>query len=183
MTVITVSTVGFREVRQLSDGGRVMTMAIIIMGVSMVAYAGSGLMGELVENRIRRVLGRRRVERKISRLKQHVIVCGYGRMGRMLAQELVGLGQSFVVVENQAQRTSMAEESGHTYVLGDARQESVLEMAGIHQARALVAALASDADNLLMTLTAKGMAETRWWSPAVRARRRRRTSGAPGPAA
>ena len=159
MTVITVSTVGFREVRQMSDGGRMLTMAIIIMGVSMVAYAGSGLMEELVENRIRHVLGRRRVEKKIGRLKGHIIVCGYGRMGRMLAQELTALEQSFVVVENQAQRTSVAEESGHTYVLGDARQEAVLKLAGIEQARALVAALATDADNLLVTLTAKGMAE------------------------
>jgi voltage-gated potassium channel len=159
MTVITISTVGFKEVRDLSPGGRLLTLGVILMGVSVGAYAISGLMEDLVENRIRRLLGRRRLEKRIGRMRNHVIVCGYGRMGKMLSRELQGLGQEFVVVECAAERTAVAEEVGHTYVLGDARQESVLTAAGIEHARALVAALATDADNLLVTLTAKGMKE------------------------
>jgi voltage-gated potassium channel len=159
MTVITVSTVGFREVRELSAGGRMLTLALIIVGISVLAYAGSGLMEDLVENRIRRMLGRRRLEKTINHFKNHIIVCGYGRMGRMLAEELAGLKQQFVVVEMDARRTALAEESNHIYVLGDARSESVLQAAGIDHARALVAALATDADNLLVTLTAKGLEE------------------------
>jgi voltage-gated potassium channel len=159
MTVITISTVGFREVRELSVGGRLLTLAIILVGVSAVAYGVKGLMEDLVENRIRRMLGRRRLEKRIGKMRNHVLVCGYGRMGRMVCQELAVMGEPFVVIEHEARRTTLAEESGHVYMLGDARNEAVLKSAGIDRARALVAALATDADNLLLTLTAKGVNE------------------------
>jgi voltage-gated potassium channel len=159
MTVITISTVGFREVREMSNAGRVLTLVIILVGVSVAAYGLSGLMDDLVENRIRRMLGRRRLEKRIEKMREHIIVCGYGRMGRMLCQELAALKAPFLVIEHDARRTALADESDHRYLLGDARRESVLLSAGIERGRALVAALATDADNLLLTLTAKGLNE------------------------
>lgn len=159
MTVITVSTVGYNEVEHLSPGGRWLTLGIILVGVSGVAYGVSGLMEDLVENRIRRLLGRRRLEKRIGTLAQHIIICGYGRTGEMVCKDLAGMHQAFVAIEAETRRTARAEEAQHLYILGDARDEAVLKAAGIERARGLLAVLNNDAENLLVTLTARGLNE------------------------
>ncbi len=99
MTVITVSTVGYQEVANLSPGGRVLTLVIITLGISLVAYAMTGILEDEVENRIRQVMGRRRLDKQTGKLKNHVIVCGYGRMGRILSEELARIHEPFAVIE------------------------------------------------------------------------------------
>ena len=159
MTIITVTTVGFREVVELSTPGRLLTIGLILAGVVSVTY-GALTAGEfVVEGHLRRHLERRRMENEIRQLDKHIIVCGFGRVGRHLAATLDGDGEAFVVVENDDDKIEQLEELGYLFIRGDATEENVLLEAGIENARAVVACVNSDADNVLLTLTAKGVAE------------------------
>src|SRR5437762_3026669 len=153
-TVTTVSTVGFREVQPLSAGGRVFTIALILVGVATALYTFSLVLEAVVEGHVQELLGRRRMDRQIGRMSGHVIVCGFGRVGRNLAHYLAGTDQEVVVIENDPARAAAARESTPV-VQGDATSDEVLREAGIDRARVLVTALNTDADNLFVTLTAR----------------------------
>ncbi|MDQ1566551.1 MAG: voltage-gated potassium channel [Actinomycetota bacterium] len=155
-TVTTVSTVGFREVQPLSSGGRVFTVVLILVGVATALYTFTLILEAVVEGQIQEVLGRKRMERQISRMADHVIVCGFGRVGRNLARYVSGAGQDVVVIESDPDRAAQAEGSAHV-VRGDATSDEVLKEAGIERARVLVTALNTDADNLFVTLTARSL--------------------------
>jgi voltage-gated potassium channel len=155
-TVTTVSTVGFREVQPLSSGGRVFTIVLILVGVATALYTFTLILEAVVEGQIQEVLGRKRMERQISRMADHVIVCGFGRVGRNLARYVSGAGQEVVVIESDPDRAAQAEGSAHV-VRGDATSDEVLKEAGIERARVLVTALNTDADNLFVTLTARSL--------------------------
>jgi voltage-gated potassium channel len=157
MTVITVSSVGFSEVEPLDSSGRLFTIFLITAGLASVAFAAASGAEFVLEGHMRRIIERRRMDRSIQHLDDHVIICGLGRVGRRLAEELVDEGVGFVVVDTEMVRLQEAVERGYPYVEGDATEESVLLEAGITRARALVACVNSDADNVLTTLTAKGM--------------------------
>jgi voltage-gated potassium channel len=157
MTVITVSSVGFNEVVPLDDSGRLFTIFLITAGVGSVAFAVASGAEFVLEGHMRRIIERRRMDRSIQHLDDHVIICGLGRVGRRLAEELESEGVGFVVVDSELARLQEAIDHGYPYVEGDATEESVLLEAGISRARALVACVNSDADNVLTTLTAKGM--------------------------
>jgi voltage-gated potassium channel len=154
-TVTTVATVGFREVHPFSRGAKVFTIGLILVGVGTVLYSFTVLLEGVVEGQIQEVLGRRRMDRRIARITGHVIVCGFGRVGRILAHYVTGAGQDVVVIENDPDRAAFAEGSGVLVVRGDATTDEVLREAGIERARVLVAALTTDADNLFVTLTAR----------------------------
>lgn len=154
MTIITIGTVGYREVHTLTPGGQAWTVFVIIGGLAMGAVVLSLVASIFVEGQIRRMLGRRQLDRKINKLSGHVIVCGYGRMGGLIADELVTAGREVVVIECDSDRTASAEQAGLLYVLGDAQEETVLEAAGVREARTLVAALPSDPENVFVTLSA-----------------------------
>lgn len=158
MTVITISTVGFREVAELGAPGRVLTMALIGSGVFTFTYAAYTAAEYVVDGHLRQELERRRMERAISDLTDHTIICGYGRVGRHLAATLERDGAAFVVVDEDPVQIDEAADRGHLFVSGDATAEDVLLEAGIDRAAALVACVNTDADNVLVTLTAKGMA-------------------------
>jgi voltage-gated potassium channel len=153
-TVTTISTVGFREVEPLTGAGKVFTMALILAGVGTALYTFGVLVEGLVEGQLQELLGRRRMERRIARRSGHVVVCGYGRVGRAITARVAGAGQQVVVVDRDPARLA-----GLTFetVLGDANDETVLRSAGIERARVLVAALSSDADNLYLTLTGRSL--------------------------
>jgi voltage-gated potassium channel len=153
-TVTTVTTVGFREVRPLSDAGRVFTMVLILVGVATVLYTFSLLMGALIEGQVRELFGRRRMERQISRMSGHVIVCGFGRVGRNIADYVSKAGQPVVVVDRDAQRLLSVP---YPVVVGEATEDGVLYEAGIQRARVLVTALTTDADNLFVTLSGRAI--------------------------
>ncbi len=158
MTVISVTTVGYLEVGgSLTNGGRVWTIFVIIGGIMTGAVALSLVVAAVVEGRIRGILGRRQLERKISALSGHVIICGYGRTGRMLAAELKKGGRQVVVIDNTSAQTAQAEQDDVLYLLGDAEEEGTLLAAGIEQASSLVAVLGSDAENVFLTLSARGL--------------------------
>ena len=155
MTVITLTTVGYGEIREISSTGRMFTIILIIMGVGFYLYVVSYIIQFLVEGRIREVLGRRRLEQQINRLKDHYIVCGYGRIGRVLCRYLVEKYLNVVVIENNQDRVPVINEDGVLYIVGDATDESVMIQAGIKRARGLLTVLATDADNVFLVLTAR----------------------------
>jgi len=154
MVVITLGTIGYGEVRTLSVPGRWFTMALIVGGVSLVTYAVGSITRMVVEGEFQTLMGRRRTMSKIRRLKDHYIICGYGRIGGMVAQELERRPLPFVVVERAETQVSRIPAQ-YPVVVGDATEESVLLEAGIEQAKGLVTVLPSDADNLFVTLTAR----------------------------
>jgi voltage-gated potassium channel len=155
MTVITITTVGYGEVGPLSQAGRAFTMVLILGSVGMVAFIVVGLARVMVEGEVRRILGRRKLEKKIAGLKNHYIVCGYGRIGSYICKELAERPLPFVVVERDPNLTQRIEEGGYLYVNGDATDDDILRQAGIESAKCLVASVASDADNLYITFTAR----------------------------
>ena len=157
MTLQTVTTVGLGPVHALTPRGYLITGVLIAAGVAVVAFVFSVLLEELVSRRFSDYFGRKSMNRELSKQCDHVILCGYGRMGELIAQELAAGGQQVVVVDEDAGVESRLEETRHLFVIGDANEEAVLKRAGVEQARALVAALDSDANNLFLTLTARAL--------------------------
>ncbi|MGZ4684140.1 MAG: potassium channel family protein [Acidimicrobiales bacterium] len=153
-TVTTVSTVGFREVEPLSPAGQVFTMVLILVGVGAALYAFSVLIETLIEGRLNELLGRRRMEQSLASMQGHVIICGWGRVGRSIAAEVAAAGRDLVVVE--LDRDKVADVAAPS-VVGDATEDSVLRAAGIERAAALVAAVDGDADNSFITLSARAL--------------------------
>lgn len=162
MTLITVSTVGFSEVRTLSLGGRIWTSVLIVAGVVLVAFAVGAFLESIVEGELAEFLGRRRVTREISNLNDHWIICGFGRMGAYVAQELTESKRrpGFVVVEVNEERLRSAEIEGYLTLYGDATLDETLEAAGIERARGLVSLVATDAENVFICLTARQLSPT-----------------------
>ncbi len=157
MTVITVATVGFKEIHELSFQGKVFTILLIIFGASSLAYTLGSLFQFMVEGQLRSILGRKKLEKKISALSGHYIVCGYGRIGRLICREFAAKPAPFIVVEQDAELCQLIEESGYLYVHGDATRDEILLQSGIRQAKGLITAVTSDSANVYITLTARGL--------------------------
>jgi len=155
MTVITLSTVGFREVYPLSPTGKIFTMIVVIFGVGGAAYTASIVGKMIVEGEIRKVLGRRKMEKSLKGLKDHYIVCGYGRVGRRICKEFCIRKVPFVVVEKSPQIIEQIEKDGFLFVQGDSTEDSTLTNAGIEKAKGLVSAVANEADNVFIVLSAR----------------------------
>lgn len=157
MVVVTVSTVGYREIGTMTPGLKLFTIVVIIVGMSVAAYTAGGLVQLLAEGVLERTLGLVRMTRDIKRLKDHVIICGLGRMGRLLSRDLSLQGKAFVVIDADADRIAEAGNIGWLAVHGDATEEEVLLSAGIEHARSLVTTLPSDAANVFITLTSRNL--------------------------
>lgn len=155
MTVITISTVGYKEVRPLSDTGRLWTILVVAGGLVIGAVTLSTIAAVIVEGKLRRIFGRRQLQRKIESLNGHVIVCGYGGMGALIGRQLSDSGRRVVVIDADQQRTTAAEEEGLLYILGNAEEEDVLKAAGLERAETLVSALPTDAENVFVILAAR----------------------------
>jgi voltage-gated potassium channel len=155
MTVITITTIGFKEVRELSDSGRIFTLAIIFSGIGVVTYAFITGSRMIIEGEVQKILTRRRYMKAIEKIENHFIVCGYGRMGSFICQELHHRDIAFVVVENNPEQQDKIVEEGFFLSPGDATEESVLLSAGIRRARGLVSVVQTDADNVYVVLTAR----------------------------
>ncbi|MGE5286964.1 MAG: potassium channel family protein [Micromonosporaceae bacterium] len=153
-TVTTITTVGFREVRPLDSVGKIFTIALIIAGVGTALYTFSVVLETLVEGHLRQLLGRRRMDRDIARMSGHAIVCGWGRVGRAVGGYLAGQGAQVVVVDNDPERVAATPYPAFT---GDVTDDEVLRRAGIMQARALIAAINTDAENVYVTLSARAL--------------------------
>lgn len=157
MTVTTVATVGFREVHPLSRAGQAFTILLIVSGVGTAFYTATLLATMIVEGGLQKRFERRRIAYMLERLRDHFILCGFGRIGRIVAEELDKQGVPFVVVELHADQVHEVLERGWIGVEADASREEVLERVGIHQARGLIAAVGTDAENVYTVLTARVM--------------------------
>ena len=159
--VITISGVGFNEVRPLvSTSARIHTMMVIGLGMLSVAFTLGSFVQFLTESEVLNYLGRHRMIKQIETLTGHTIVVGYGRVGGLVCDELSARNQAFVVVEVDPERVAMAEACGFTCIQGDATEEHVLKTAGIVRARVLVSVMPNDAENVFITLSARQLCST-----------------------
>jgi voltage-gated potassium channel len=157
MTVITVGTVGFREIHPLSRAGQVFTMVLILAGVAALGFALGQFVEFLLEGHLTGFLEGRRMEKRIEALDGHTIVAGYGRVGNVVARTLADEGSAFVIVDLSSEAGEVAHEEGWAFIQGDATEESVLLDAGIARAGSIVTALSGDAENLFVTVTARAL--------------------------
>jgi voltage-gated potassium channel len=157
MTLITITTVGYQEVRPLSHAGRVFNSFLILFGVTAMFFAVGAMTQTIIELELKDRSGERRKRRAIMQLKDHFIVCGLGRVGRSAASELQRAGASFLVVDRNEQRVAQATEAGMLAMQGDVATDESLREAGIERARGFIAALATDADNVFVILSAKAL--------------------------
>jgi voltage-gated potassium channel len=155
MAVTTLSTVGYGEVREFGPAQRLYAVVLILAGVGIAFYTLTALFGFLVEGRLRDLLGGRSMRRSIASLRDHVVICGYGRLGRAIAEELERAGTAFVFVDSDPGLRGLLEQLGHSYLIGSALDDVTLRDSGVERARALVAATASDADNVYVVLSAR----------------------------
>ncbi len=155
MTVITLSTVGFGEVRPLSTGGEIFTIGLIVLGVGGAAYTFSTVADYIVAGELRGVLRRQRMQKKINQLTGHYIVCGYGRVGKRVALDLTDNGAEVVLVELDPESVASMDKHGFPHVIGDASDDVILRQAGIERAKGFCSCLPSDAENVFAVLTAR----------------------------
>lgn len=158
MTIITLATVGFKEVHDLSDEGRAFTLLLILFGAGIIAYAVGSMIRFAVEGELRTILGRKKLEKKISKLRNHYIICGYGRIGSLICKEFHSKPSiDFVVVEKNSDHCDKLAADGILFVHGDATSDDSLVAAGIRHAKGLITVVTSDTENVYITLTARGL--------------------------
>jgi len=155
MTVETLTTVGYNEVHDMTRMGRIFTILLICIGVAFFLYVAGAVVQFMVEGRIRTILGRRRLDKKIDRLKNHHIICGYGRIGRILCNMLTRKPIDLVVIEKDEELIPIMDKDKVLYLSGDATDEVDLLKAGIQRAKGLIAVLATDTANVFLVLTAR----------------------------
>lgn len=158
MTIITISTVGFREIQPLSDIGKMFTMGLIIFSLGSLAWVVSTLARFVFDGELKNYLKTYRVDKKIMKLKNHVIIVGYGRNGEQAAMELRDHDVEFVIIDKRDNVISrICEDNSLLYIKGDATHEDTLNQARVEHARALIATTPNDADNVFVALTARSM--------------------------
>lgn len=157
MTVITLGTVGFKEVHDLSESGKILTMVLVIFGVSVLGYIVGSLAQIMFEGQLQRIIGRKKVEKMIDALSGHYIICGYGRMGSLICREFAARPLTFVVVEKNPDIIDKIKDEGYLYIHGDSTDDETLLKAGIKRAKGLISVVTSDTENVYITLTARGL--------------------------
>lgn len=155
MTVITLTTLGFREVHPLSTAGMVFTMFLSLGGIYTIFFAATTVLHSIVRGDLADYFGSRRMERDLQRQSDHFIVCGFGRMGRLVCHQLAEAGVPFVAIDRQVELFEGVELPGGYLLHGDATSDELLSRAGVSRARGLIAVVASDADNLYITMSAR----------------------------
>ncbi len=157
MTLITITTVGYQELHPLSFYGRIFNSFLIVFGVTMLLLAVGGMTQVIIELELTQFFGKRRTRKMIEKLQDHIIVCGFGRVGRGAAHELQRANVPFLIVDKSEDRVEWAIREGMLGVLADATDDETLKQAGVMLARGLIATLQSDADNLFVILSAKAL--------------------------
>lgn len=160
MVVITVFGIGYSEFCPISPIQRIFTIFVIVAGYSSAAYTVGGFIQMITEGEIKQVLEHRRKARDLASLEQHTIICGYGRIGQVLARKLAEADQDFVIIDHNPERLAAAEENGHRIYQGNATDEQTLLSVGIGRAKVLATVLPDDASNVFITLTARGLNPT-----------------------
>ncbi|MFC1556711.1 potassium channel family protein [candidate division KSB1 bacterium] len=155
MTTITLATVGFQEVYPLHTDSRIFTIFVILIGITILGYAGSTVTSLIVEGQLRHTFRDRKMYKDIKKLKSHIILCGHGRLGSHAARELKHWNQDFVVIEQDEQTADSLKSENIKCIQGSAIDDEVLIEAGVENAKGLIAALAEDTENLFVTLSAR----------------------------
>lgn len=155
MAVITLTTVGYEEVYPLTPAGRVFTILLLLVGVLTFFYTVTELVRVVISGEVQQLLGRRRMARSLAEMKNHMIICGYGRMGRHVCGEFSHRGLPFVIIDRRPEALRDFDLPHGIALEGDATSDEILKRAGVERARALVTVAASDADNLFITLSAR----------------------------
>lgn len=155
MTVVTLSTIGYGETKPLSDTGRIFTICLILGGVFSIAYSAAEVIRSVVSGEIATFLGKQKMERALANLHDHIIVCGYGRMGRLVCKEFSRLHKPFVIIDRTESEFKDFHLTSGISLVGDATSDLVLKQAGVDRAHSLVTVLESDADNLFTTMSAR----------------------------
>jgi voltage-gated potassium channel len=157
MTVITITTVGYREVHPLSPAGQLFTSVLVVTGLGVLLYTLARVGQAVFEGEVANIVGKRRMMNRIEELEDHYVICGFGKVGRPVAEGLSLEGLPFVVVDSARELGDTVAESGILYLVGDATDDAVLEHAQVSKAKTLLALLPSDADNLYITIAARDM--------------------------
>lgn len=157
MTVITLGTVGFREVHDLSDAGKLFTMGLIVVGVSVLGYIVGSLAQIMFEGQFQRIIGRKKVEKRIDALQDHYIICGFGRIGALICKEFTAKPLPFLVIEKHPEVHEKLHQEEYLHIRGDATEDETLLRAGIKRAKGLISVVTSDTENVYITLTARGL--------------------------
>ncbi len=157
MTMITITAVGFAETIHLSDPGRYFTMVLILLGVGFVMFIFKEVAETVVAGGLREALGRRKMSKKLGKISDHYIVCGYGRIGEVICRLLAKHGKKFVVIETGDSELGAISDRGYLCVPGNASDDDMLLAAGVERARGLIAVVSTDSDNLYITLSARSL--------------------------
>jgi voltage-gated potassium channel len=155
MVIITITTIGYGEVFTLGTGGEIFTLVLIVAGVGTMGYTLVSAVEFMIENSVSGMMGRRKMRKEIEDMLGHYVLCGYGRVGQHIAGDLKDAGASFVIIEQDPSAAERAREQGYLVIKADATHDETLWEAGIENAKGLVTALSSDAENLYITLTAR----------------------------
>jgi voltage-gated potassium channel len=155
MTIISITTVGYREVIPLTPSGKLFTIGVIIVGLGIVFYFLQTIVEDTLEGRIRKIFGRRKMQKNMARMNRHVVVAGFGRMGEAVCRELEEAGKEFIIMENSLPRFALAEERNYPVLNANAADEDALKAAGLDKARVFISLLSDDADNILAVITAR----------------------------
>ena len=157
MTVITLSTVGYGEVRDISGTGRIFTITLILFGIFIITYTVGWIAKNFIEGEMRAILGRRKLDKQIKSLRDHYIICGYGRIGKIICKELMMKSIPLIVIEKDERVRQELEYDNILYLDNDATHEETLREAGIGQAKGLISVVGSDPENVFICLTARGL--------------------------
>ena len=157
MTVITITTVGYDETFPLGTEGRIFTIFLILIGVGFVLYVFSKITEDVIEGGLQKTLGRMKMKKRVARLRDHFIVCGYGRIGKVICKILEENNRPFVVIEKNPHKIQAIVDCGHLVLEGEASDDHILKEAGIEYAKGLIAVVSSDADTVYITLSARGI--------------------------
>jgi voltage-gated potassium channel len=155
MTVITISTVGYREVGIPSDAGKIFTIFVIFTGIGILFYFLGSIAQAMVELHVRALIGRRKLGLRMRSTSDHYIVCGFGRLGKIISRELKGNHIPLIVIDNRPDMVQSLEHENIPYIIGDATNEEALLEAGVERAKGLISVVASDADNVFITMSAR----------------------------
>lgn len=156
MTIITLTTTGYQEVHQLSDKGRILTMFLLVLGMGIVAYSITSVMSYILNIDFKK-RGREKMQKQINSLSGHTIVCGFGRMGHVICEELAKENNEFVIIEQDPAKVEVMKEKGYFYIEGDAAHDENLQKAGIEKAGVLVSMIDNDSDGLYIALAGRSL--------------------------
>jgi len=157
LTIITIATVGYGDLVPIHPEGKVFTIFLLFAGAGMVMYTLGKITEAMVEGSLRKILERRMMDKRIARLRNHYIICGFGRIGEVICEILDDAGRSFVVIDRDEEVLKEIDSLGYISVAGEAAEDDILLAAGIERASGLIGVVSTDADNLFITLTARGL--------------------------